>query len=91
MLNAEDPDTPPDGVWYTVTKPSNGRISFLNNTFKDITRFTQQSINAEQVVFVHEGKVSVGEAFYFISYWLRLYLPVYSWISHPTISLVSLQ
>lgn len=54
-MNAEDSDTPPDGVWYAATKPTNGRISFLNNTFKDITRFTQQSINTGQVVFVHEG------------------------------------
>ncbi|XP_062617524.1 chondroitin sulfate proteoglycan 4-like [Saccostrea cucullata] len=66
ILYAEDPDTPEEGVWYSVTKPTNGRVAFLNNTFKDITRFTQQSVNDGQVVFVHEGGNS-GSFWYHLS------------------------
>lgn len=66
ILNVEDFDTFFDGVWYVVIKFTNGRILFLNNIFKDITRFIQQSINIGQVVFVYEGMILIFYFYFFI-------------------------
>ncbi|XP_060063653.1 chondroitin sulfate proteoglycan 4-like [Ylistrum balloti] len=55
VLQAEDVDTGPDFLTYSITQPTNGRVALLNNTYRPISRFTQALINAGQVVFEHKG------------------------------------
>ena len=55
ILNAYDPDTPPEELVYRVSSPTNGHISLLKNTFKEIASFRQSWINDGQIVFVHSG------------------------------------
>ena len=59
ILNVYDPDSPPEEIVYRVTSPTNGHISLLKNTFKEITSFRQSWINDGQIVFVHSGKYRV--------------------------------
>lgn len=56
VLRAEDVDSGPDFITYTIAQPSNGRVTLLNNTFRAITSFTQTLINSGQVVFEHRGE-----------------------------------
>ncbi|XP_033749452.1 chondroitin sulfate proteoglycan 4-like [Pecten maximus] len=56
VLQAEDVDTEPDFLTYSITQPTNGRVALLNNTYRPITRFTQAQLNAGQVVFEHKGE-----------------------------------
>ncbi|KAJ8304606.1 hypothetical protein KUTeg_018189 [Tegillarca granosa] len=55
MLKAVDQDSSVDRIMFTVTSPTNGHIAFLNNTFKEISSFTQDQINRGLIVFVHQG------------------------------------
>ncbi|CAG5131817.1 unnamed protein product, partial [Candidula unifasciata] len=40
---------------FRVAAPSNGHLAFLNNTFKQISVFTQLDLDSGRVVFVHKG------------------------------------
>ena len=55
LLNAYDPDTPPEELTYRISSPTNGHISLVTNTFKEIASFKQSWINDGQIVFVHSG------------------------------------
>ena len=54
-LHAEDPDTNSNDIIFTVSTPSNGHLAFLNNTFLEISQFSQLDIDAGHVAFVHKG------------------------------------
>ena len=56
LLNAYDLDTPPEELTYRISSPTNGHISLVTNTFKEIASFKQSWINGGQIVFVHSGK-----------------------------------
>lgn len=60
MLNAVDPDSPPETVRFEVTSPTNGHLAIVNNTFREIGNFTQEHINNGQVVFVHKGETNIA-------------------------------
>ncbi|XP_069138119.1 chondroitin sulfate proteoglycan 4-like [Argopecten irradians] len=66
VLQAEDVDTEPEFLTYSITQPTNGRVALLNNTYRPISRFTQAQINAGQVVFEHKGE-NVGSFDFHIS------------------------
>lgn len=55
-LRITDPDSNDDDLQILTFTPSNGYLAYLKNTFRQISKFSQQDINNEQVVFVHKGK-----------------------------------
>uniref|UniRef100_A0A4W3K896 Chondroitin sulfate proteoglycan 4ba n=1 Tax=Callorhinchus milii TaxID=7868 RepID=A0A4W3K896_CALMI len=57
-LNADDKDSSPQELVYSVTPPSNGQLALKSSPNKQIFNFTQEHINNEQLVFVHAGKCS---------------------------------
>uniref|UniRef100_UPI00398F1097 chondroitin sulfate proteoglycan 4 isoform X1 n=1 Tax=Pristiophorus japonicus TaxID=55135 RepID=UPI00398F1097 len=59
-LNAEDKDSSPEELVYSVTPPSNGHLALKSSTNKHILNFTQLHINNGQLVFVHNGAMSGG-------------------------------
>ncbi|XP_050402856.1 chondroitin sulfate proteoglycan 4 [Patella vulgata] len=54
-LLAEDLDSTPKEIIFRVSSPTNGHLAYLQNTFHQISQFSQQDINNGRVVFVHEG------------------------------------
>lgn len=64
-LFADDLDTPSDGLKYEIiTPPNNGHLVNMNHPNQSITMFTQQDIDENRIVFVHDGSTDSG-AFYF--------------------------
>ncbi|XP_042187800.1 chondroitin sulfate proteoglycan 4 [Callorhinchus milii] len=59
-LNADDKDSSPQELVYSVTPPSNGQLALKSSPNKQIFNFTQEHINNEQLVFVHAGAMSGG-------------------------------
>ncbi|GCC20476.1 hypothetical protein chiPu_0019036 [Chiloscyllium punctatum] len=59
-LNAEDKDTSPEELVYSVTPPSNGHLALKISPNKRILNFTQDHINKQQLLFVHNGAMSGG-------------------------------
>ncbi|XP_067889004.1 chondroitin sulfate proteoglycan 4 [Heterodontus francisci] len=59
-LNAEDKDSSPEELVYSVTPPSNGHLALKSSPNKHILNFTQHHINNGQLVFVHNGAMSGG-------------------------------
>ncbi|XP_067841890.1 chondroitin sulfate proteoglycan 4 [Heptranchias perlo] len=59
-LNAEDKDSSPEELVYSVTPPSNGHLALKSSPNKHILNFTQLHINNGQLVFVHNGAMSGG-------------------------------
>ncbi|XP_041826944.1 chondroitin sulfate proteoglycan 4-like [Melanotaenia boesemani] len=59
-LNAEDSDTPPDGLEFVVTPPSNGYLALRSAPSRHILNFTQSHIQNRQLVFVHSGALLGG-------------------------------
>lgn len=57
-LSAEDADTPPEGLEFIVTPPSNGHLALKSAPSKHILNFTQNHIQNGQLVFVHSGERS---------------------------------
>ncbi|KAH9492953.1 hypothetical protein Btru_023914 [Bulinus truncatus] len=55
QLTASDPDTSSDNIEFRVSHPSNGHLAYLNNTFKQISKFTQRDLDSGSIVFVHKG------------------------------------
>lgn len=55
-LSAEDTDTPPEGLEFIVTPPSNGHLALKSAPSRHILNFTQSHIESKQLVFVHNGK-----------------------------------
>lgn len=54
-LSAEDSDTPPEGLEFIVTPPSNGHLALKSAPSRHILNFTQTHIQSKQLVFVHNG------------------------------------
>ena len=54
ILNAVDKDNSPEELTYSVSV-SSGRVAYSNATSRPIHSFTQASVNAKQVVFVHSS------------------------------------
>ncbi|XP_069780448.1 chondroitin sulfate proteoglycan 4 [Narcine bancroftii] len=59
-LYAEDKDSSPEELVYTVTPPSNGHLALKMSPYKQILNFTQFHINNGQLIFVHNGAMSGG-------------------------------
>ncbi|OWF54066.1 chondroitin sulfate proteoglycan 4-like [Mizuhopecten yessoensis] len=64
VLQAEDVDTGPEFLTYSITQPTNGRVALLNNTYRPISSFTQALINAGQVIYEHKGDYIGGFNFH---------------------------
>ncbi|KAM4720133.1 chondroitin sulfate proteoglycan 4-like isoform 2-T2 [Anableps anableps] len=59
-LSADDLDTPPDGLEFVVTPPSNGHLALKTAPSRHILNFTQNHIHSRMLVFVHSGPLSGG-------------------------------
>lgn len=54
-LCAEDKDSLPSDLIYSITPPSNGHLALKSSPDKSILSFTQADIIEGQLVFVHNG------------------------------------
>ncbi|KAG9355115.1 hypothetical protein JZ751_001828, partial [Albula glossodonta] len=59
-LSAWDMDTPPEGLHFVITPPSNGRLVLKSAPERRVLNFTQAAINQGQLLFVHSGVMSGG-------------------------------
>uniref|UniRef100_A0ACB8EPB6 Uncharacterized protein n=2 Tax=Sphaerodactylus townsendi TaxID=933632 RepID=A0ACB8EPB6_9SAUR len=59
-LCAEDQDSSPEELIYSVSPPNNGRLALKSSPNKNILNFTQAHIEEGQLVFVHSGAMSGG-------------------------------
>ncbi|KAM4707174.1 chondroitin sulfate proteoglycan 4-like [Discoglossus pictus] len=59
-LSAEDKDSSPAELAYSITPPNNGHLALKSSPNKSILNFTQEHINEGQLVFVHSGAMSGG-------------------------------
>ncbi|NWI59009.1 CSPG4 protein, partial [Calyptomena viridis] len=59
-LCAEDKDSSPSELVYSITPPSNGYLALKSSPNKSILSFTQAHIIEGQLVFVHNGAMSGG-------------------------------
>ncbi|NXA44807.1 CSPG4 protein, partial [Nothocercus julius] len=59
-LCAEDKDSSPSELIYTLTPPSNGHLALKSSPNSSILNFTQAHIMEGQLVFVHSGAMSGG-------------------------------
>ncbi|XP_064356689.1 chondroitin sulfate proteoglycan 4-like isoform X2 [Dromaius novaehollandiae] len=62
-LCAEDKDSSPSELIYTLTTPSNGHLALKSSPNNSILNFTQAHIIEGQLVFVHSGAMSGGFSF----------------------------
>uniref|UniRef100_A0A6Q2X2F4 Laminin G domain-containing protein n=1 Tax=Esox lucius TaxID=8010 RepID=A0A6Q2X2F4_ESOLU len=54
-LEAQDEDTPPEGLQVIVTPPSNGHLALKSAPSRPLLNFTMQHIHLGQLLFVHSG------------------------------------
>ncbi|KAM6229600.1 chondroitin sulfate proteoglycan 4-like isoform 3-T3 [Porphyrio hochstetteri] len=59
-LCAEDKDSSPSELIYSITPPSNGHLALKSSLNQSILSFTQGHIIEGQLVFVHNGAMSGG-------------------------------
>ncbi|NWW70284.1 CSPG4 protein, partial [Climacteris rufus] len=59
-LCAEDKDSSPSELVYSIIPPSNGHLALKSSPNKSILSFTQAHIIEGQLVFVHNGAMSGG-------------------------------
>ena len=65
-LTAGDPDDSGTGLVYTVTSaPSNGQLELSTNPGVAITSFTQDDLDNNRVVYVHDGSQTSSDSFDF--------------------------
>ncbi|KAJ7412081.1 chondroitin sulfate proteoglycan 4-like isoform X1 [Pitangus sulphuratus] len=62
-LCAEDKDSSPSELVYSITPPSNGHLALKYSPNKSILSFTQAHIIEGHLVFVHNGAMSGGFSF----------------------------
>ncbi|XP_039211715.1 chondroitin sulfate proteoglycan 4-like isoform X2 [Crotalus tigris] len=62
-LLAEDKDSSPAELLYSVSPPNNGHLALKSSPSKSILNFTQAHIEEGQVVLVHRGSMSGGFSF----------------------------
>ncbi len=66
MLGEADVDDSGTGLTYTVTTgPANGQLELTTNVGVAITSFTQDDIDNNRVVFVHDGSETLADSFDF--------------------------
>ncbi|NXG32731.1 CSPG4 protein, partial [Dromaius novaehollandiae] len=63
LLSAEDEDSPPEDVIYSVQPPANGRLVLRPSPHAEVRQFSQAQINRGLVQFVHRGPLDGGFAF----------------------------
>ncbi|XP_068000356.1 chondroitin sulfate proteoglycan 4 [Melanerpes formicivorus] len=63
ILSAEDEDSPPEEVTYSIQPPANGRVVLRSAPSSEVQRFTQAQINDGLVLFMHQGPLDGGFAF----------------------------
>ncbi|MGL4476443.1 MAG: Ig-like domain-containing protein, partial [Shewanella sp.] len=62
MLNDADVDDSGSGLTYTVTRaPSHGQLELTTNAGVAITTFTQDDIDNNRVIFVHDGSQTASD------------------------------
>ncbi|NWV70637.1 CSPG4 protein, partial [Malurus elegans] len=62
-LCAEDKDSSPSELVYSITPPSNGHLALKSSPNKSVFDFTQAHIIKGQLVFVHNGAMYGGFSF----------------------------
>ncbi|XP_054034215.1 chondroitin sulfate proteoglycan 4-like [Dryobates pubescens] len=62
-LCAEDKDSSPSELMYSISPPSNGHVALKSSPNESILNFTQAHIIEGQLVFVHNGSMSGGFSF----------------------------
>lgn len=62
-LTAFDPDDAAKDLTYSVTNPKNGFVALDSARTTAITQFTQADLEANRVVFVHDGSASASAGF----------------------------
>ena len=63
-FSAGDPDNDADTLTWTVTRvPMNGRLALSSDLATAITSFTQQQLEAGEVVYVHTGTDDTDDSF----------------------------
>lgn len=63
-LTENDPDDSGTGLTYTVTTgPANGQLELTTNTGVAITTFTQDDLDTNKVVYVHNGSATTSDSF----------------------------
>ncbi|KAL1129677.1 hypothetical protein AAG570_012622 [Ranatra chinensis] len=55
-LAAVDRDTPPENLTFAIVSAVGGYVALITNKSASIDRFTQEQINNEDVLLVHNGK-----------------------------------
>ncbi len=63
ILDADDPDNTDAQITYTITNEVNGRVELLSNLGVQITSFTQAQLNANDIVFRHDGSTTTVASF----------------------------
>ncbi|KAG8176707.1 hypothetical protein JTE90_023259 [Oedothorax gibbosus] len=59
-LAAADEDSDATEITFVISSPSNGYVTFQNDTKNPILSFTQDQINRGQIAFVHTGEKAGG-------------------------------
>ncbi|XGW24571.1 hypothetical protein V3C99_006194 [Haemonchus contortus] len=65
-LDTEDPDTPPSGVFYLISKPSNGMVVNINDLSKEVYNFSQKEIDDSAIIFLRQTNASGSGGFSFL-------------------------
>uniref|UniRef100_A0A0N4WQI5 Cadherin domain-containing protein n=1 Tax=Haemonchus placei TaxID=6290 RepID=A0A0N4WQI5_HAEPC len=65
-LDTEDPDTPPSGVFYLISKPSNGMVVNINDLSKEIYNFSQKEVDDSAIIFLRQANASGSGGFSFL-------------------------
>jgi hypothetical protein len=67
FLLTEDPNNGPEDITYTiVTLPANGKLYFITDELEIGDQFTQNSSNAGNILYTHDGGVSTEDSFTFV-------------------------
>ena len=65
MLEIQDPDTDPEDIRYTILDNGlQGRLVHHHKITQPVTHFSQQDINDENIIYIHDGASSQTQ-FYF--------------------------
>ncbi|CAJ0596108.1 unnamed protein product [Cylicocyclus nassatus] len=65
-LDTEDPDTPSTGVFFLISRPSNGVVVNANDVSKAIYNFSQKDVDDSSVVFMRHLNASGSGGFSFL-------------------------
>ena len=68
MLLVEDPDNSPDQLIFDViNSPSNGHLVFAENLTVNVVRFSQEDVDNERIVYIHDGTQKTVEFYFRVS------------------------